>query len=107
MEPSPYLTIFLALVSGQELPLSLEELEQYPLVSRTERESEVCEGIKEIVEIRDVDGEEIGTVKSVYQPTLYAVLEESKTKGHTEVWHRFITFFTYQEPLQELVTDHT
>ena len=74
MEHSAYLTIFLALVAAQELPLSLEELEQYPLVSRTERESEVCDGIVEIVEIRDVGGEEIGTVKSVYQPTLYAVL---------------------------------
>ena len=83
-----YFPVFLLAVLAEELPMPLEELEKYPLISRTERASQVCEGILEIVKLRDVHGEEIGTVKAVYQPTLHAVLEESKTKGHTEVWHR-------------------
>ena len=72
------------------LPMTQEEFEKFPIISRTERDSEECEGITEIVEIRNVNGEEIGTVKPVVQTNLYAVLEESKSKGHTEVWHRWV-----------------
>ena len=70
--------------------LTHEEFEAYPLVSRIERDSEACEGVREVEEVRNVAGEEMSRLTLVHMSIMHAVLEESKSKGRLEVWHRWV-----------------
>ena len=83
---------FAVLVSSvkyfDESDLTLSEFDAYPLVSRTERESEECEGVMEVEEAREVKGEEIMIRKIIRLSNLHTVLEHSESKEIIEIWHR-------------------
>ena len=72
----------------EEENLTHEEFEKYPIVSSTKRESETCEEVMEVEEVRDVKGEEISRLSIIDTSNLHTVLEDSKSKGQLEVWHR-------------------
>ena len=72
----------------EEIKLTSEEFEKYPIVSREETESQTCEGVMEVEEVRDVNGEQISSLLIMDVSNLHAVLEDSKSQGQLEVWHR-------------------
>ena len=83
---------FAVLVSSvkyfDETSLTLGEFDAYPLVSRTEREREECEGVMEVEEVREIKGEEIMIRKIIRLSNLHTVLEHSESKEIIEIWHR-------------------
>jgi hypothetical protein len=83
---------FAVLVSSvkyfDETSLTLGEFDAYPLVSRTERAREECEGVMEVEEVREVKGEEIMIRKIVRLSNLHTVLEHLESKERIEIWHR-------------------
>ena len=72
----------------EDANLTDEEFEKYPVVSTEERESEACEGVREVEEVRNVDGEEIRKLSIIDLSNLHTMLEDSKTQGQVEIWHR-------------------
>ena len=74
----------------EEENLTDEEFEKYPVVVTEERESEVCEGVMEVEEIREVEGEEVSRMTILDTINLHIVLEDSKSKGEVEIWHRSV-----------------
>ena len=71
----------------EDLELSPEEFERYPLISREEQDSE-CKGVKQIEERRDVDGEEVSKFILMDISNLHFVALDSRSQGTVEVWHR-------------------
>ena len=72
----------------EEEDLTNEEFEKYPVVSRDERESEACEGVMEVEEVRSVEGEEMSKITLMDLKNLHSVMEDSRTVGNVEIWHR-------------------
>ena len=70
---------FAVLVSSvkhfDESGLTLGEFDAYPLVSRTEREREECEGVMEVEEVREVKGEEIMIRKIIRISNIHSYIE--------------------------------
>ena len=72
----------------EEENLTDEEFEKYPVVFTEERDSEWCEGVTEVEEVRDVEGEEVSRMTILDTKNLHLVLEDTRSRGEVEIWHR-------------------